>query len=206
MDFGIISLGDHSRDPNTGKYNETQAERHQMLVEMGVLGEAVGFESILLGEHHFNEYIVAAPQMVLAAIASRTNRIRLGTAVTLLPNNDPVRLGEEFATLDLLSNGRAEVGFGGGLTPETSRLLGQNPEAAKEKGVEHLELLLRLWNEEEVNWRGDHRPPFENGTLQPRTHSGQAIPVSLATASSVLTVEAAARAGHKIMLMTNYKR
>ncbi len=206
MRFGMLSLGDHLPDPLTGEYAENQAERFQLWVELGVRAERAGFDSCWLGEHHFNEYILSCPQMVLAAIAARTESIRLGTAVSLLPNQDPVRLAEDFATLDLLSHGRAEVGFGSGITPNTFRLLGQDPALAPDLMAEHLDLLQRLWSEECVDWRGKHRAPFKEGRTEPRTFRGAALPINIATSTSSEAAARAGRAGHRLMLMTVYKR
>ena len=202
MRFGLLSLGDHLPDPATGAYAESQAERFQLWVELGAVAERAGFDSCWFGEHHFNDYIVSSPQMVLAAIASRTESIRLGTAVSLLPNQDPVRLAEDFATLDLLSGGRAEVGFGSGITPETFRLLGQDPAHAHARMREHLDLLQRLWREERVSWRGVHRPPFEGGRAEPRPYRAAGVPINIATGTSRESAERAGRDGHRLMLMT----
>src|ERR1700692_389436 len=111
MKIDYITLGDHLPDPVTGRYHETQAQRHRMWVDVGVHIEKLGFSGLFLGEHHCSNYIISSPQMILAAIATQTREMALGTAVSLLPNNDPVRLAEDFATFDLLSNGRAEIGL-----------------------------------------------------------------------------------------------
>jgi len=205
MRFGLLSLGDHLPDPATGEYAETQAQRFRLWVELGVLAERAGFDSCWFGEHHFNDYILSSPQMLLAAVAARTESIRLGTAVSLLPNQDPVRLAEDFATLGLLSEGRAEVGFGSGITPNTFRLLGQDPAHAHARMSEHLELLQRLWREDFVSWRGVHRPPFEGGRAEPRPYRAGGVPINLATGTSAETAVRAGRAGHRLMLMTVFK-
>jgi alkanesulfonate monooxygenase SsuD/methylene tetrahydromethanopterin reductase-like flavin-dependent oxidoreductase (luciferase family) len=202
MKFDYITLGDHLPDPHSGRYNETQAERHRMWIDMAVQSEALGFSGVMFGEHHCSDYIISAPHMLLAAVAARTSRIRLGTAVSLLPNNDPVRLAEDFATLDLISNGRAEIGFGSGLTLHTFNLFGQNIENSAEMSAENLELLEKLWNENDISWTGKHRASIHDTALEPRTFSGRAIPISRATASSLTTAEHAGRSGHKLMLLT----
>jgi len=200
--FDVVSLGDHLPDPNRREYNQTQSDRYETLVEMGVRAEEFGFGGIWLGEHHASDYIIPAPQMILAAIATRTNRIRLGSAVSLLPNSDPVRLAEEFAMLDLLSKGRAEIGFGSGITEHTFRLFGQNTPDASSISAENLDLIQRLWTEFDINWNGKFRAPIENTRLQPRTFSGKPIPITLATGGSELTARAAGLAGHKLALLT----
>lgn len=206
MRLGLLTLGDHLPDPHTGDYSESQAERFALWVELGRRAERGGFESFWIGEHHFNDYIVSSPQMILAAAAAQTKHIRLGTAVSLLANHDPVRFAEDFATLDLLSGGRAEIGFGSGITPHTFELLGQDPKDAHGRMAEHLDLLVRLWNEERVDWQGVHRPPFRDGRLEPRTFGGGSIPISLATSTSVEAAAQAGRSGHRLMLMTVYRR
>ncbi len=202
MKFDVLSLGDHLPDPHTHEYNETQAGRFRFWVDLGVRSEEAGYDGYWMGEHHCSDYIVSAPQMVLAAVATRTRRIRLGTAVSLLPNNDPVRFAEEFATLDLLSDGRAEIGFGSGYTEHTFRLFGQDIAASGDISAENLDLLLRLWNEGDINWQGRFRTPIHESRVQPRTHSGRAIPINIATAASLATAERTGRAGHRLMVMT----
>ncbi len=203
MKFDVLSLGDHLPDPHTRQYHETQAGRYRFWVELGVQAESLGYDAFWIGEHHCSDYIVSSPQMVLSAIASRTRRITLGTAVSLLPTNDPVRLAEDFATLDLLSEGRAQISFGSGFTEHTFALFGKDSARSAEIGAEHLELLEHLWNStEDINWQGVHRSPIHESRVQPRTLRGKAIPINRATASSRETAEHAGRHGHRLMLMT----
>lgn len=202
MRFDFFSLGDHLPDPHIGAFHESQAGRHRMWVDLGVHAETLGFSGVFFGEHHGSSYVLSSPQMLLAAVAARTTRVRLGTAVSLLPTNDPVRLAEDFATLDLISDGRAEIGLGAGITEHTFRLFGHPVEHAAELSAEHLDLLQRLWTEPRVTWAGRRRPPFEDFELQPRTAAGRPIPIHRATATSLATAEAAGRAGHRLMVMT----
>jgi len=204
MKFDCLSLGDHLPDPRTKRYSDTQAERHRMWVSLGIRAEELGFSGVFLGEHHCSDYILSSPQLVLSAIAFQTNRIRLGTAVSLLPNCDPVRLAEDFATLDLLSNGRAEIGFGGGLTENTFALFGQDINKGAEIYLENLELIQKLWNERAISWSGSFRSPIHDTELEPRTFSGKSIPINRATAGSVETATHAGRSGHRLMLMTAF--
>ena len=97
--FDLIMLGDHLPDPHTHRYHETQAERHRMWIDLGVHAEELGFDAVWMGEHHASDYIVSSPQMILAAMAMRTRRVRLGTGVSILPNNDPVRRSGSFEPL-----------------------------------------------------------------------------------------------------------
>ena len=100
-----MTLGDHLADPHTGTWS-TQTEKYQLVVDYAVRGEAAGFTSVMLGEHHFCDYIVSSPPVVLGAIAARTTTLRLNTGVTLLPTLDPLRVAEDFATLDVVSGVR----------------------------------------------------------------------------------------------------
>lgn len=204
MQFDMLSLGDHLPDPHTGEYSENQTQRYQMWADLGVAAEKLGFSRVLFGEHHGSDYICPAPQMVLASIAGRTNRIGLGTAVSLLPNIDPLRVAEDFAILDALSNGRAEIGFGSGFTEDAFRLFGQDMADSDALAAENLALIEKLWREKSVTWSGRFRASLENFHPEPRTVSGRPIPISRATAGSIQTAEAAARAGHKLMLFTAF--
>jgi alkanesulfonate monooxygenase SsuD/methylene tetrahydromethanopterin reductase-like flavin-dependent oxidoreductase (luciferase family) len=168
MEFGLMSLGDHLPDPATGRRMTTQAQRFREIVDYCVMGEALGFDAVHLGEHHFSHYIVSAPQMVLASVAERTKKIKLSTGVTLLPHHDPLRIAEDFATLDVLSDGRAEVVIGRGVFPHTYRHMGQDIEQSRAMTDEGLDLLRLLWSGEDISWRGTFRAPLENVTQQPR--------------------------------------
>ncbi|GAB2848463.1 LLM class flavin-dependent oxidoreductase [Actinocorallia aurea] len=168
MELGILSLGDHLPDPRTGE-QVSQAARHRAIVEAGVRAEELGFTMYAVGEHHFNDYIVSSPSVVLAAIASRTSRIRLAPAVTLLPMADPVRVAEDFATLDLISGGRLEMVVGRGISSKDYRAFGYDPAEDRDNMDEKLALLKALWSDEQpVTWEGRFRTPLRNVTVQPR--------------------------------------
>ena len=106
MQQGLCTLGDHVADPTTG-VRTSQAERHANILEYLAAAEPLGFETAVAGEHHFSDFIMSVPQLFLAKLAGQTSKLRLATGVTLLPHHDPVRLAEDFATLDVLSDGRA---------------------------------------------------------------------------------------------------
>ncbi|MCZ6465120.1 MAG: LLM class flavin-dependent oxidoreductase, partial [Proteobacteria bacterium] len=114
MNQGLLILGDHMADPHTGA-RTTESQRHRQIVELAARGEPLGFDSVWLGEHHFCDYILSAPPVVLAAVGERTRAMRLGTGVALLPHHDPVRLAEDYATVDALSGGRVELVVGRGV-------------------------------------------------------------------------------------------
>ena len=167
MKIGVLSLGDCLDDPVSGAVT-SPAERHRAIVDEGVLAETLGFDSVWLGEHHFCDYVLAAPPVVLAAIAARTTRIRLGTGVTLLANLDPVRVAEDYATVDAISNGRVELSVGRGILVDTYEVFGQKPDQSRERFRENLELLRRLWSERDVTWSGRFRAPLDHVTVEPR--------------------------------------
>lgn len=202
MDVGLLTLGDHLGDPITGAW-PSQAQRHQSLVAQAVLAEEVGFHSVHLGEHHFCDYILSSPPVVLGAIAARTRTIRLSTGVTLGVNLDPVRVAEDYATVDLLSDGRVEPVVGRGtFFPHTFAAFGQDPRDARSIFAENVELLVRLWTEEEVTWSGQFRPPLERVTVQPRPVQQPRPPIWVGAGASRESVELAARLGLWLMLPT----
>lgn len=200
--LGLLTLGDHLPDPVTGAL-QSQAERHRRLVDQAVLAEQVGFSSVHLGEHHFCDYILSAPPVVLAAIAERTTTLRLSTGVTLGANLDPVRVAEDYATVDVLSGGRVEPVLGRGtFFPHTYHGFGQDPRAAKEVFAEHLELLVRLWTETDVTWSGNHHPSLAGITTQPRPVQQPRPPMWVGAGASPDSIELAARLGLWLMLPT----
>lgn len=203
MRVGLLSLGDHLCDPVTGIMT-TQAERHRSLVEQAVLAEACGFASVHLGEHHFCDYILASPPVVLAAVAERTRTIRLSTGVTLGVNLDPVRIAEDYATVDLLSEGRVEPVIGRGtFFPHTFAAFGQDPADARERFAEQVELLVQLWESDgPVSWSGRFRAPLDGVVVQPRPLQRPRPPLWLGAGSSKASVELAARLGLWLMLPT----
>jgi alkanesulfonate monooxygenase SsuD/methylene tetrahydromethanopterin reductase-like flavin-dependent oxidoreductase (luciferase family) len=199
MEFGLMSLGDHLPDPATGRRAATQAERFREIVDYLVMAERLGFDAVHLGEHHFSHYIVSAPQMVLASVAEHTKKLKLSTGVTLLPHHDPLRIAEDFATLDVLSNGRAEVVIGRGVFPHTYKHMGQDIEQSRAMTDEGLDLLRLLWTGENVSWKGTFRAPLENVTQQPRPVQ-QPHPDIYLSGSSPDAVDMAARKGLPIAI------
>ncbi len=166
--YGLLSLGDHLVDPSTGK-RDSQAKRLQRVVDTAVKAEAAGFTAFGVGEHHFSDYILSSPELVLAAASARTETICLGTSVTLLANTDPVRQAEQLATLDVLSNGRAEMTFARGVSETTAHAFGiADFDELRPRFEEYLRLVLRLFAEESVTWEGKYRAPLTDVRLQPR--------------------------------------
>lgn len=166
--YGILSLADYLANPADGT-QESQQARLRRVVDSAVDAEAAGFNSFGVGEHHFSGYILSAPELVLAAAAARTTRIRLGTSVTLLANTDPVRQAEQLATLDVLSGGRTEMTFARGVSEETAQAFGiASFDELRPRFEEYLHLVLRLLTEESVTWQGEYRTPLDNIRLEPR--------------------------------------
>jgi probable LLM family oxidoreductase len=137
------------------------------VVEQAVLADNIGIDFIGLGEHHRDDFAISAPEIVLAAIAARTKRIRLGTAVTVLSTDDPVRVFERFSTLDALSNGRAEVILGRGSFTESYALFGYDMDDYDQLFEERLDLFARLLRERPLSWSGQTRAPLHEAQIYP---------------------------------------
>lgn len=190
MQIGLCSFGDQTGDPQTGGYI-SGAERMKNLIEEIELAEQVGLEVFAIGEHHRPDYLISSPATVLAAAAVRTKNIRLASAVTVLSSDDPVRVFQQFATVDLLSNGRAEIMAGRGSFIESYPLFGYDLNDYDELFEEKLQLLLELNKQEVVNWKGKLRPSIKNIGVYPRPAQIE-IPVWLAAGG---TPASAVRAG-----------
>lgn len=190
MELGISTFLATTPDPATGETLD-QAERLRQAVKEIELADAVGLDVYAVGEHHRPDYACSAPAVVLAAAATTTKRIRLSSAVTVLSSDDPVRVYQAFATLDALSNGRAEVMAGRGSFIESFPLFGYDLNDYHELFDEKLELLLAIRASEKVSWRGGHRPAIRNLGVYPRAVQDP-LPVWIATGG---TPESAVRAG-----------
>ena len=202
MDVGLLTLGDLLTDPLTGE-RRTHAERHRNFVDQAVLAEQVGFASFQVGEHHFCDYITSSPPVILAAVAERTSTLRLSTGVTLGVNLDPVRVAEDYATVDVLSGGRMEPCIGrGSYFPHTFAAFGQDPRQSHAMFAEHLELLIELWTNDEIDWTGSFRAPLHGPTTTPRPLQQPRPPIWLGAGGSATSVELAARLGLRLMLPT----
>ena len=190
MQIGIDSFAALVADPITGEM-PTAAVRMAHLLEEIELADRVGLDFFGLGEHHREEYLDSAPAVVLAAAAARTKQIRLGSAVTVLSAADPVRVFQEFATLDLISGGRAEMVVGRGSYIESFPLFGLKLEDYDDLFVEKLDLLLTLRDSTHVNWSGKHRAALTGQGVYPRPLQ-EKIPVWLGVGG---TPQSFARAG-----------
>ena len=167
MELGIYTFGVNTLDPTTGEQLSSDA-RLRNLIEEVELADQVGLDVFGVGEHHRPDFAVSTPAVVLAAAAERTRNIRLTSAVTVLSSDDPVRVFQDFATLDLLSGGRAEIMAGRGSFIESFPLFGFDLDDYDELFAEKLELLLLLRDSERVTWSGKHRAPLHNLAVYPR--------------------------------------
>src|SRR3954449_8933951 len=167
MELGIYTFGEVTHDWETGK-QVNAADRLRDLIEEIELAEQVGLDVFAVGEHHRPDYAVSAPAVVLAAGAARTKKIRLSSAVNVLSSDDPIRVFQQFATLDLISNGRAEIMAGRGSFIESFPLFGFDLHDYDELFAEKLALLMRLRDAERISWSGKHRAPINNRGVYPR--------------------------------------
>jgi len=199
MQLGLMSLGDLLPNPHTGELM-SEGDRHRSVVDQAVFAQTAGFSAVHLGEHHFSNYQLSSPPVVLAAIAERTTDLQLSTAVTLAANLDPVRVAEDYATVDVLSGGRAEAVLGrGNLFVETYEGFGQLLETARERFDENARLLQRLLSEENVTWSGEFRSPLHGVTTRPRPVSNLPLWIGAASRDSA---QLAADMGAWLMLPT----
>jgi probable LLM family oxidoreductase len=143
-------------------------ERMRQLLEEAELADQLGLDVFAIGEHHRPDFLISAPAVALAAVAARTERIRLSSAVTVLSSDDPVRVFQQFAELDLISGGRAEIMAGRGSFIESFPLFGYDLEDYDELYAEKLDLLLRIRANARVSWSGRHRPALEDAVVWPR--------------------------------------
>jgi probable LLM family oxidoreductase len=167
FEIGLYSFAELTPNPTTGQ-KLSPVERTQQLLEEIELADQVGLDVFGLGEHHREEYLSSAPEVILAAAASRTKNIRLSSAVTVLSSDDPIRVFQRFASLDLISNGRAEIMAGRGSFIESFPLFGYDLHDYDELFSEKLDLLLKLREQEKITWSGRHRAPLQQLGVYPR--------------------------------------
>ncbi len=171
LELGLDTFGDVTAGAGGDLLTHAQVIRN--VVDEAVLADAVGVDVFGLGEHHRADFAVSAPEPVLAAIASRTARIRLASAVTVLSSDDPIRVFQRFSTLDALSSGRAEVILGRGSFTESFPLFGYELADYETLFGEKLELFVALVRQERVSWKGTVRPPLVNQAVFPPVETGQ---------------------------------
>src|SRR6187549_785377 len=170
IELGLDTFGDVTRDA-TGRVL-SHAEVIRNVVEEGVLADQVGLDFFGLGEHHRADFAISAPDVVLAAIAARTKRIHLGSAVTVLSSDDPIRVFQRFSTLDAISSGRAEVILGRGSFTESFPLFGFDLAKYEELFEDKLDLFAKVRSGTPVTWSGSTRPPLQNQSIYPPIEQG----------------------------------
>ncbi|MEN9872849.1 MAG: hypothetical protein RL450_784, partial [Actinomycetota bacterium] len=190
--FGLDTFGDMTVDDSGKPKSAGQVIRD--LVDQAVLADELGLNSINVGEHHRDDFAVSAPDTVLAGIATVTKNIKLGTGVTVLSSEDPVRVYQRFATIDALSNGRAEITAGRGSFIESFPLFGYELSDYHVLFEEKLELLVELLKEQPVTWSGTTRAGLQNQQVYPKTERGS-IPLRVGVGGSPESVIRAARLG-----------
>jgi len=193
MKFALFSLLMNVPNAVTGE-TLTERGKFESVLNQAALAEKLGFEAYGIGERHGAPFLSSSPPVLLAAIAARTSRIRLMTTVTVLSVLDPVRVAEDYATLDHLSDGRLEIIIGKGNDPRHYPLFGIQEEEQWDSLEERYALLRKLWDEEGVTWQGKYRPPLTDVTTFPRPLQRR-IPVWHGSASSSRSTELAARYG-----------
>jgi probable LLM family oxidoreductase len=187
MELGLATFADLSSQVSG-------EQRMQELLEEAELADQVGLDVFAVGEHHRPDFLVSSPAVVLAAIAVRTERIRLSSAVTVLSSDDPVRVFQDFAHVDLLSHGRAEIMAGRGSFIESFPLFGYDLEDYDELYAEKLELLLALRDSTHVSWSGRHRAPLSDAGVWPRPVQDR-LPIWIAVGGSPQSVVRAGSLG-----------
>lgn len=198
MEIGITSFVETKPDVHSGEVI-SHAQRLREVVEEIILADQVGLDVFGIGEHHREDYAASSPAMVLSAAASQTKNIRLTSAVTVLSSADPVRVFQDFATLDGLSNGRAEIMAGRGSFIESFPLFGYDLQDYDELFEEHLDLLLSIRQSEKVVWEGRHRPAINHLGVYPRPVQ-KSLPIWVASGGNQQSAMRAGLLGLPLML------
>ena len=197
IELGLDTFGDVSYGAERKLLTQPQVLRN--VVAEGVLADQLGIDFFGVGEHHREDFAVSAPEVVLAAIAGQTRTIRLGSAVTVLSSDDPIRVFQRFATLDAISNGRAEVIIGRGSFIESFPLFGFDLDRYEELFEDKLRLFVELLKERPVTWSGSTRPALEKQRVYPSTESGS-LRTWVGVGGTPESVVRAARYGLPLML------
>ncbi|QTG81134.1 LLM class flavin-dependent oxidoreductase [Arthrobacter crystallopoietes] len=193
MDFGIFTFGELTRNIDSGK-SFSPHQRLTELIELAKIADQAGIGFLGLGEHHRHDFAISAPEIVLAAIARETKNLRLATAVTVLSTQDPVRLFEQFATLDLISDGRAEIIAGRGAFTESYPLFGYDMADYDALFEEKLQLLLAARDQENLTWRGNVHHSIHGMEVAPRPLQ-EKLPVWVGVGGTPASFERAGRLG-----------
>ncbi|MFL9834597.1 LLM class flavin-dependent oxidoreductase [Chryseobacterium terrae] len=194
MELGIGMFGDLGFDQTTGKYKDAGIKIREIIEQVKLMDD-VGIDVFAMGEHHRPDYAVSSPEIVLAAAASITKNIKLASGVTVLSSSEPVKVYEDFSTLDLISDGRAEIFVGRGSFIESFPLYGYSLNDYEQLFDEKLELLLKINSEENVSWTGKLRAPMQNQTVYPRAKNNGKLPIWRAVGGTPKSVLSAAKLG-----------
>ncbi|MCG3420762.1 LLM class flavin-dependent oxidoreductase [Oceanobacillus jordanicus] len=198
MEFGLYTLGDHLPDPHTGKRIPAQ-QRIQEIIELAKLADQAGIDFFSVGESHQDFFATQAHAVVLSAIAQATENIKIASSSTIISTSDPVRVYENFATIDLISGGRAEIVAGRASRIGLFDLLGYNVRNYEELFEEKFDLLRQINEEEVVNWEGEFRAPLNNAKILPRPLNGS-LPIWRAVGGSPASAIKAGYAGVPMFL------
>jgi len=198
LEFGLDTFGDVTADRDGRPLSQAQALRH--VVDEAVLADEIGLDAFGVGEHHRPDFSISAPEVVLAAIAARTSRVRLGSAVTVLSTDDPVRVFQRFSTLDAISNGRAEVILGRGSFTESYPLFGFDLAQYDELFEERLDLFVKILDGGPVTWSGRTRAGLVEQIIYPPIESGRRLRTWVGVGGSPQSVVRAARHGLPLTL------
>src|SRR5690625_4661524 len=167
MQFGIFSVGDVTTDPTTGK-TPTETERIKAILRIAQKAEEVGLDVFATGEHHNPPFVPSSPTTMLGYIAAKTEKLLLSTATTLITTNDPVKIAEDYAMLQVIADGRVDLMMGRGNTGPVYPWFGQDIRQGIPLAIENYALLRKLWDEDVVNWEGKFRTPLQGFTSTPR--------------------------------------
>lgn len=198
MEVGALTFGEITTDPRTG-HTPSAEQRVAETLEQARVADSAGLDIFGIGEHHRGDFIASAPAPLLAAVAATTSKVRLASAVTVLSSDDPVRVYEQFATVDLISHGRAEIMAGRGSYTESFPLFGYSLDDYEELFEEKLNLLLRIRSENPITWSGRTRPALEQADIAPRAVQ-KTLPVWRAVGGSPSSALRAGRAGLPIVI------
>ncbi|WP_419960283.1 LLM class flavin-dependent oxidoreductase [Psychrobacillus sp. BM2] len=200
LEFGLYTLGDHMPNPHTGE-RISAAQRLHEIIEMAKLAEQAGIDFFSVGESHQEYFATQAHTVVLAAIAQATNTIKIASSSSIISTSDPVRVYEDFATIDLLSKGRAEIVAGRASRIGLFELLGYDVRYYEELYEEKFELLLKINQENIVNWSGQFRAPLKDASVIPRPQDGM-LPIWRAVGGHPASAIKAGHAGVPMFLAT----
>ncbi|OJE45617.1 luciferase [Bacillus proteolyticus] len=200
IEFGLYSIGDHILNPHNGSKISAE-KRIQELIETAKLADEAGLDVFAVGESHQAHFTTQAHTVILGAIAQATKNIKIASSATVLSTSDPVRVYEDFATIDLISNGRAEIVAGRGSRIGGYSLLGYDVNYYEELFEEKMDLLLKINKEESVTWKGQFRTPLEDATIIPRAKNNN-MPIWRAVGGPPASAIKAGHAGVPMMLTT----